>query len=60
MKQEKIERKWWVTNHDAPEYAKRVSGPYTTVEDASLAREILERFEQHHNYWLEEIEEKDK
>lgn len=46
---------WWVTNHDAPEESKRVSGPYSTSADAGRAREILERFEHHHNYWIEEL-----
>lgn len=48
--------KFWVTNHDAPEASKRVSGPYSTSADAARARSLLERFEQRHNYWIEELD----
>lgn len=48
---------WWVTNHDTVPENKRVSGPYTTSADAGRARTILERFEQHNNYWIEQLEE---
>jgi hypothetical protein len=51
-----IVSKWWVTNHDAAPENKRVSGPYSSSADAGRAREILERFEHHHNYWIEELE----
>lgn len=50
-----VGRKWWVTNHDAPIESKRVSGPYTSSADAGLARDILEKFEDNHNYWIEEL-----
>lgn len=49
--------KFWVTNHDTVPENKRVSGPYTTSADAGRAREILERFEHHNNYWIEELED---
>lgn len=48
---------FWVTNHDTTPENKRVSGPYTTSADAGRAREILERFEHHHNYWIEQLED---
>lgn len=49
--------RFWVTNHDTVPENKRVSGPYTTSADAGRAREILERFEGHNNYWIEELED---
>lgn len=56
IKVDELPKAWWVTNHDAPVESKRVSGPYTTNADAGMARALLERFEQHHNYWIEELE----
>lgn len=49
--------RFWVTNHDTVPENKRVSGPYTTSADAGKARAILERFENHNNYWIEELED---
>lgn len=44
---------WWVTDHDND---RKVAGPFTTDSDAGKARAILEKFEDHHNYWLEKLQ----
>ncbi len=49
------ENNWWVTSHDTPGEPIRIAGPFSTIGDASRARQILERAEDHHNYWLEKL-----
>lgn len=52
-------REWWVTRHDGPKNAAimKIAGPFTTSEDAGVARQQLEKAESHHNYWIEKITE---
>lgn len=54
---EQRRRSWWVTNKDATIDNQRVSGPYSTSEDAALARQIIEKHSGDHTFWLEQLPE---
>lgn len=54
---ETLERNWWVTNHDAPQDNQKVLGPFTTADDAAVARRYIELKDRaDRNYWIEQFQ----
>ena len=51
-----VDRNWWVINRDLSPDQNKISGPYSTSEDAAKARTLIERLTKGDvNYWVEQI-----